>query len=423
MQIKIEKPRLGIPVSLIIDDGAPCINPLYYFRLQVERQNYDRHERLIPLDFMENFVHVCRTHNLRGKFTILPYPAGLGSILAGWDGCGPAQLAHWLELAQVGLSPDFDITPEILTHTLALDLRTHSLLPQPEHIWMENRSRAELAEYLGASVDILKKAGFTPTGITQPCYFKGNREDYSQAVLEAVQTAGGPPVTFYFIDGYFAGPPFPEPPVMWSDGERGKAVVSILDYTDDYCWSTIRPVRSQGVSWVADHYLTQDGASGRLAELAQNGAWVVFCSHWQSLYSDGSREGLAVLGEVADRLEHVYGARLLWMKNSEIARYRAAEESCLVIPLPGQDGIAIRLDSAFDCPDFTFTISSPEIPGTWIDKAYLTLPGNQSHLLDHDMGADGLLVSGAWRQAGDHLHVCIPLRRGSQELIFKRGTP
>ena len=61
---------------------------------------------------------------LCGKFTVIPYPAGLGTILEGWEGCDrlswkagwPWTLRH---------RPRFDITPEILTHTLALDLNTY----------------------------------------------------------------------------------------------------------------------------------------------------------------------------------------------------------------------------------------------------------------------------------------------------------
>jgi len=51
-------------------------------------------------------------------------PAGLGSILEGWRAATRAELAAWIELARTRIAPHFDITPEILTHTLALDLTT-----------------------------------------------------------------------------------------------------------------------------------------------------------------------------------------------------------------------------------------------------------------------------------------------------------
>src|SRR5215212_1693064 len=168
LRIHIEKPRLGLPASLIVDDPAPCINPFYYYRLQVDRAGAERHEQHIPLDFLEQFADVCRAHQMRGKFSVLPYPAGLGSILKGWEGCDRAELAAWVELARTQIAPHFDITPEILTHTLALDLTTRTLLPQSEHDWMAERTLDELRQYMGEAVAILKEAGFQPTGITQP---------------------------------------------------------------------------------------------------------------------------------------------------------------------------------------------------------------------------------------------------------------
>jgi hypothetical protein len=66
--IRIEKPRLSVPASLIVDDPAPCINPFYYYRLQVDREGAERHEPRIPLDFLEQFADLCGAHGLRGKF-------------------------------------------------------------------------------------------------------------------------------------------------------------------------------------------------------------------------------------------------------------------------------------------------------------------------------------------------------------------
>src|ERR671926_1963236 len=119
---------MGVPASLLVDDPAPCINPFYYFRLQVDREGHERHEPRIPLDFLEQFAAVSHARGIRGKFSVLPYPAGLGSILDGWEGCDRAELAAWLDLARTAIAPRFDITPEIMTHTLALDLKTRKLL-------------------------------------------------------------------------------------------------------------------------------------------------------------------------------------------------------------------------------------------------------------------------------------------------------
>lgn len=430
LHIHVEKPRLGLPVSLIIDDSVPCLNALYYFRLQVNREEYEGHERLIPLDFLKQFADVCQKWGIRGKFTVLPYPAGLGTILDGWEGCDQGELAAWLELTRLAITPQFDITPEILTHTLALDLKTHHLIPEAEHLWMAKRTQTELAEYMSTAVDLLRQAGFAPTGITQPCFFKGDRPAYDRAVLEAIRLDGGNPagtVAFYFIDFNPDVPPVPPHPVVLLDREKGEAVVSILAYTDDYFWNLQYP-QPPGYLQMADELITADGQAGRLVELMRGGAWATFCSHWQSLYSNGSRQGLAGLDEVAARLARTFGARLMWMTNGEMARYRAAEEACQTTVLSGD---AAQLDSAFDCPNFTLTLQypkkrvpSPAFAVQRVSRVELATPsGAVQNLAPDPREGDGLLSPASWKQApglegqvGDRITVCFDLKRGIQVL-------
>lgn len=416
LNITIEKPRLSIPASLIVDDPAPCINPFYYFRLQVDREGWQRHEPRIPLDFLRQFAEVCRARGIRGKFSVLPYPAGLGSILEGWEGCDRAELAAWIDLARAEIAPRFDITPEILTHTLALDLRTRALLPGPEHEWMAGRGRAELREYFGAALAILKAAGFAPAGITQPCSFGGSRADYAEAALEAMRAIGGPPVTYYFIDGCFDPPPLPPPEVVLLDRARGEAVVSIIAYCNDPFWPT-QHVTDARAEQVADALIDADGRAGRLADLAAAGEWLLFVCHWQTLYSDGSREGLKALDLAAERLARAHGPRLLWLTLGEVARYRAAAESCRIDARPTEDGWAIEIDSAFDCPDFTIGVPLAEP----VDRIVHTAEA-VARPLAPDPARDTLLGSNAWRQEGDRLSACFDLRRGRQSLAITRAV-
>lgn len=420
VDVWIAPPRLGVPVSLIVDDSAPCINPLYYFRLQVDQSGYECREQRIPFAFLERFAAVCQERGIRGKFSVLPYPAGFGSILDGWDGCDRTELQRWLDLVRTAIAPACDITPEMLTHTMALDVATGRMLDQPEHDWLSGRSVAELTEYFSAALGILREAGFAPTGLTQPCYFHGARADYARATLDAMRATGGPPVTFFFADGVFDGPPVPPPAVVLLDRERGEAVVDIPAYVDDYCWFTQQP-RGVNAREVVDRYLTEDGTSGRLAELAASGAWVTFVCHWQSLYSDGTTEGLRALDEVAARLNRVYGDRLIWLTLSEITRYRAASESCHIDVRQEDGGWLITLDAAFDCPDFTLSMRLPNNDSGLIRGMEWIGADGERRVLAQDEATSRLLSAGTWRPANGDLSVCVDLRRGRQAIQLEHA--
>jgi hypothetical protein len=355
---------------------------------------------------------------MRGKFSVLPYPAGLGSILEGWEGCDRAELAAWLELARTRIAPHFDITPEILTHTLALDLTTYTLLPQSEHDWMADRTIDELRHYMGAGLAILKEAGFQPTGITQPVAFNGARADYAQATLEAIRAIGGPPVTFFFIDGYFDRPPVPDHEVVLLDRERGAAVISILAYCNDYFWPT-QHITNQRAEQVVDGLLSADGRTGRLADLADAGAWLTLVCHWQTLYSDGSREGLKALDQAANRLARTYGSRLLWLTLSEIARYRAASAGCTIDVHRNADGWMIDLNSPFDCPDFTISLTLGELGDLYIEHVVQQAGQGAPTPLAAHAEPEGLLASNSWRLGAERLAVCFDLRRGMQTVLLQ----
>jgi hypothetical protein len=421
LQITIEKPRLGVPASLIVDDPAPCVNPFYYYRLQVDREGWERHEQRIPLDFVARFARVCRSRGMRGKFSVLPYPAGLGSILDGWDGCDRAELAAWLDLTRAEIAPRFDITPEILTHTLALDLETYTLLPQSEHEWMAARTVPELKAYFGAALAILKQAGFEPNGITQPVAFDGSRSEYARAVLEAIRDIGGPPVTYYFIDGHFDPPPVPDHEVVLLDRARGEAVVSIYAYCNDYFWPTQRVTRRRAEQ-VVDELISADGRGGRLGELADANTWLTLVCHWQTLYSDGSREGLKALDQAAARLERAHGSRLLWLTLSEIARYRAASEACRIDARPTGKGWAIEIDSTFDCPDFTISLTAGDSKRASVEGAQLTYAVAPAQDLLRDVANGGLLASTSWQQDAERICVCFDLRQGKQTIFLGTNT-
>jgi len=204
VQIQIGKPRLSVPASLIIDDPAPCINPFYYYRLQVDREGAERHEPHIPLDFWSSSRCLPR-HGMRASSAMLPYPAGLGSILEGWAGCDRGELAAWLELARTRIAPHFDITPEILTHTLALESHDARIAAAIRARLDGGSHACRAAAVHGRGAGDLAAGRIPAQRDHAAVAFSGSRADYAQATLEAIRVIGGPPVTFYFIDGYLRG--------------------------------------------------------------------------------------------------------------------------------------------------------------------------------------------------------------------------
>ena len=69
---------------------------------------------------------------------------------------------------------------------------------------------------------------------------------------------------------------------------------------------------------MADYFLTADGKAGNLAKMAADRRPLVFSTHWQSLYGNGSLAGLHGLNTLIGRIKrHVKGVK--WMKLSAIA--------------------------------------------------------------------------------------------------------
>lgn len=315
-----------LPICLIIDDPAPVINPLYYFRLQVskmERPQQESGERIlpvIPLELLEQFAEAAARFGVRGKFSVLPYPAGLGSILDGWPGGDKHELEAWLRIAREQVAPLFDITPEILTHTLTLGLDAKELLPVSEHEWSQQQDEETLAHYIAASLEILRLAGFDATGVTSPCDFGRLVEQaYAGAVLRAQREVCGRVLTWYFLHTD-TDPAGKQSHVVFRD-DAGGAVVSVVSKYGDFVWESMetQEAGSDYVGYLADRCLTSDGNEGQLAALVAAGVPVVFHTHWQSLYSNGRFTGMRALEVVFGRVATVWEDKVEWLKCSALA--------------------------------------------------------------------------------------------------------
>ena len=98
-------------------------------------------------------------------------------------------------------------------------------------------------------------------------------------------------------------------------------LVSICSQATDNFWQTMDTLEETDdyIASIADTYLTEDGKSGRLAELFDAGTPMVLCTHWQSLYSNGRATGLRALRQLCRRIDAQWGKRIEWTKCSELA--------------------------------------------------------------------------------------------------------
>ncbi|MCY2996251.1 MAG: hypothetical protein NTY19_51640 [Planctomycetota bacterium] len=324
----------SLPVTLIIDDPAPCIN-VYWWHV-AERQKTDKPTlksgelvvRDVPVDFAAELAEVLRRRGIKGKFSVLPYPAGLGSIAQGLPGYSQTEVDRWLAIVRREIAPRMDITPEILTHAKALDLATHTLLSENEREWSTHQTAETLTPYIAEALRILKAVDLPATGVTSPWDFGSKVEpEYRRAILNAQQQVNARRQSWYFL--HQSGELSLQSKVVHRDADGW--LVSIVSQCPDVFWQTMETKETSDtyVRSIADELLTEDGQRGRAAELFRAGTPVVMLAHWQSLFSNGRKTGLRVLDEVGRRVQTAWGNRARWVTCFELAEQIAADKKSI----------------------------------------------------------------------------------------------
>jgi hypothetical protein len=138
--------------------------------------------------------------------------------------------------------------------------------------------------------------------------------------------------------------------------------VSIWCGTGDYIWNTQEAGSAESQltpQALADRYLTEDGSAGRLVDLLEGGGPLVLVTHWQSLFSNGSRLGLATYREIAKRVRAAIGDRVEWRKLSTIAQHFLAAETVRLDAAATRDNITVTATCPFDTDVLTVSIPTP----------------------------------------------------------------
>jgi len=372
MNLTICNPLLPTPLSLIIDDSCPVINKAYYWIQQRHdwrmrhRPNsspggwevhYDKlasMPRTIPADFAAKWGEWCGEHGVKGKFSLIPFPAGVGRIDRGFDDFPQRELTEWLRVAKEIIWPNFDITPEMLTHTHVVDLNTWRLTEEWEQgAWVDPPVEL-LTDYIATAMQLLRNVGIPCEGVTSPGGFGSRKEEaYARSTLDAALRVNNNPRPFYFLR--LTHSELPDIPIWHVDKEAGVAIASIVSCAGDWFGATGYDVSDP------DLFITEDLQGGRLPEVLEEERPCILVGHWPCFYVN-EQVGFGVLKEVKRRLDTYDpdGVKTLWMKNSEIGHYWMARELS-DIEVAQENGGAkthIHLNTNFPTTNFTLSLDA-----------------------------------------------------------------
>jgi hypothetical protein len=364
---EIINPLNRVPVSLIIDDSCPVLNLTRPWiqqcwakapnhQGQTPKIPWPELPAEIPADFARKFADWAGENGVKGKFSVVPMPAGLGRIDESLPGVPPERLAEWMEIIRERIRPNWDLTPEMITHTFVVDLKTWRMSDEvmEQYNFTRGKSADELTEYQAAALQILKNVGIEAEGVTSPGgYGNGALEAYAEATGRAAKAVLGQKVTYFFKE-VFAEPQPPAIPVL--DRDAGEAVVSIIANGGDWFggWT----------GWDLGHAnlcITENLRSGRMVAWINAGQPAVNVSHWPGFYFNGTEAGFEVCKTVVDRLNRL--PNILWMKPSEIARYWAVKALARVEKSEarsqeseGRASEEVVIESPQACPGFTLRL-------------------------------------------------------------------
>ncbi|HEC03061.1 MAG TPA: twin-arginine translocation signal domain-containing protein, partial [Phycisphaerales bacterium] len=135
--VTVLNPQNRVPMSFIIDDST-CLVNMAHFGIphfatawpERYKQDWRSLPREIPDSFVRKFGQWCREHGIKGKYSIVPYPACVGWLdrcLPGWS---QKDLDDSLKLVRDLMLPDWDIHPEMISHTWVINTKTGR--PYPE---------------------------------------------------------------------------------------------------------------------------------------------------------------------------------------------------------------------------------------------------------------------------------------------------
>ncbi len=415
--VEVLNPHGRVPVGLIIDDSTCLVNLAHFCIPQFAEVFPDRYTqpwktlpREIPDAFVRKFGEWCHEHGVKGKYSVIPYPACVGWLDRDLPGWSKAELRASLDLVRTLMAPDWDLHPELMTHTWAINTKTGRPFEERSERFMENwgwsvgKSADELGDYFGFALRVLKGAGIDCTGITTPGGFGSrSRPALARATLEACRDVCGVEIPHYFRDLYTDDRSV-APLVQYASGLGGpdpRCVVSIIGCTGDWFGGWDGLERGD-----VNKIITEDGRSGRMPQVIARGEPAIMVCHWPGIYFNGEEVGFAIFKEAIRRLEAHYSDSLVWMKPGEVARYWAARELSRIERRPGR----VELDAPFACPGFTIRTASRTEAAPRLEAKGAAMPLRE-------VRRSAQLEPGTWLREGERATFCIDLPKGRSAVL------
>ena len=388
MKASIENPLCRVPVSMILDDSCPVVNLSHFWiRLRHNRSTADMPVE-IPVSFLRKFAEWCLAEGVKGKFSFVPMPGGLGTIDLGLPGFSKAHLDEWIGAAKELIWPNWDFTPEMITHCKVVDLSDWMMTDEWEQReWAERPVPFDkLAPYIAAALGILCNVGIPAEGVTSPGAFQHvDLANYGASTLWASKEINGNPRPFLFCEVYHRDQdPLPFPKLYALDRAKGECCAGIIAGTGD--WFAGWEGNNREAIHSPDLCITEDLQGGRVPQLIAAGCPAIMVSHWPGFYFQGEEVGFNIFKTVVGRLKQL--PNIIWMKTSEIAHYWMAKAMVEIAETP----TGCALTSPMPCPRFTIRLSG----------AKLGLPAGR--------------VAGKWTANG------VPVREVAKPLALESGT-
>ena len=420
--VTVLNPRNRVPLSFIIDDSTCLVNMGHFCMPQFaecypDRKDYQKPwktwPREIPDSFVREFGEWCAEHGVKGKYSIVPNPACVGWMDREIPGWSRRELLDSLKLVRELMVPNWDIHPEMITHTRVIDLKTGRPINEISPATMENsyprekKSVDELAAYLAYSLRILKNCDLPCEGVTTPGGF-GNlvKPELSLAVHDAVRDVYGTELPHYFK--YVIGSGESTKPKLEHmrglDTDDPKVTVNVPAGTGDWFggWDGDRTSEP-------DRYANEDATSGRMVEMIENGEPAVMLCHWPGMYTQGTKAGFRAFQRVVTSLAARFRDKTIWMKVSQIGRYYAAAElTKITVTAEG-----LKLKAPFGTSGFTLKIAKPAA-----GRLVIRAASGESQELDKVRSATEL-DSGKWLNEQTSQILCFDLPKGTTNISWK----